>query len=301
MLRETPVKEIARGRWKEILPHFGIGADHLTGNHTGCPICGGKDRFRFDDRHGEGMFFCNQCGAGDGFGLLSKAKGVKFIEIAEYVRKTYNSLPEIRKNYQQPDQATLIRQQRAIRNAWEGSWRPSPDSRVGKYIQMRMGKAWSSQAIRETNAGMIAAITDPQNNLVNVHQTFLTSEGHKDLSKSPNKMVMKGQLPEGSSIKIWDEKEIMGVAEGIESAMSAAILFKMPVWAAVNATLLSKWVPPTLAKEIHIFADNDENFTGQSKAYILANRLALMFDKKCFVHIPVISGSDWNDVLMGKD
>ncbi|WP_245911073.1 primase-helicase zinc-binding domain-containing protein [Neisseria iguanae] len=30
----------------------------------------GKDRFRYDDLDGQGTFFCNQYGAGDGFSLI---------------------------------------------------------------------------------------------------------------------------------------------------------------------------------------------------------------------------------------
>jgi len=40
-----------------------------------CPICGGKDRFRFDDKRGEGTYYCGQCGAGTGIILLRKLHG----------------------------------------------------------------------------------------------------------------------------------------------------------------------------------------------------------------------------------
>jgi putative DNA primase/helicase len=89
----------------------------------------------------------------------------------------------------------------------------------------------------------------------------------------------------------------MGVAEGIESAMSAAILFKMPVWATINGTMMAKWVPPEEAKEIWIFGDNDGNYTGQAKAYALAHRLSVQFGRLVEVHIPEGVGEDWNDVL----
>ncbi|NYY79755.1 hypothetical protein DMH17_06695 [Raoultella planticola] len=35
-------------------------------------MCGGADRFRFDDKEGRGTWFCNQCGAGDGLKLVEK-------------------------------------------------------------------------------------------------------------------------------------------------------------------------------------------------------------------------------------
>ena len=47
----------------------------LVNRHGPCPVCGGKDRFRYDDKDGGGTFFCNQCGAGTGLILLRKLQG----------------------------------------------------------------------------------------------------------------------------------------------------------------------------------------------------------------------------------
>jgi putative DNA primase/helicase len=64
----------ARGQWPEILRRLGVDARYLRKRHGPCPVCGGKDRFRFDDRH-EGWHYCNQCGAGPGIVLLRKLRG----------------------------------------------------------------------------------------------------------------------------------------------------------------------------------------------------------------------------------
>ena len=66
--------ERARHRWREILPQFGIDTRFLTNKPGPCPLCGGKDRYRFDDREGDGTYFCNQCGPGPGILLLRKLK-----------------------------------------------------------------------------------------------------------------------------------------------------------------------------------------------------------------------------------
>src|SRR5690348_1283875 len=60
----------AQGRWFQILTSTGIDPNFLKNKHGPCPICGGKDRFRFDDKNGCGTFFCNHCGAGGGIRLL---------------------------------------------------------------------------------------------------------------------------------------------------------------------------------------------------------------------------------------
>jgi len=75
------VRETARGRWQNfILPALGIAVPNHPRRHASCPVCGGKDRFRFDDQDGRGTFYCNQCDphAGDGFDLVRKARNLPF-------------------------------------------------------------------------------------------------------------------------------------------------------------------------------------------------------------------------------
>ena len=71
------LKPNANGRWKEILSALGVEPATLKNQHGPGPGCGGKDRFRFDNRDGDGTFICSQGGlgekAGDGFELLVHA------------------------------------------------------------------------------------------------------------------------------------------------------------------------------------------------------------------------------------
>jgi putative DNA primase/helicase len=64
----------ARGRWQEILPRLGVEARFLSNKNGPCPLCGGKERFRFDDRDGSGSYYCNQCGPGVGLLLVRKLR-----------------------------------------------------------------------------------------------------------------------------------------------------------------------------------------------------------------------------------
>lgn len=68
------VTAAAAGRWPEVLAGVGIHVPASPRAQVACPACGGKDRFRFDDFQ-RGSHFCNQCGAGDGLGLIQKVKG----------------------------------------------------------------------------------------------------------------------------------------------------------------------------------------------------------------------------------
>src|ERR1700723_3302683 len=67
--------ERARHRWRELLPQLGVETRFLTNKHGPCPLCGGRDRYRFDDKDGTGSYFCGQCGAGSGIILVRKLKG----------------------------------------------------------------------------------------------------------------------------------------------------------------------------------------------------------------------------------
>lgn len=78
VIREVKLK--ANGQWQAILSH--LGAEVPLNTHTACPHCGGKDRFRFDNKDGNGTFICNQCGSGDGLDLVQKILGGSVTEAA---------------------------------------------------------------------------------------------------------------------------------------------------------------------------------------------------------------------------
>ena len=68
------IHDIARGRWPNLFPELGVPVALLNGKHQACPMCGGKDRFRFTDHGGTGAYICNQCGNGSGVDLVMKLR-----------------------------------------------------------------------------------------------------------------------------------------------------------------------------------------------------------------------------------
>jgi|26BtaG_2_1085354.scaffolds.fasta_scaffold01870_2 hypothetical protein len=74
------VRALARGRWQAILSQLDYSVSSDIKEHTTCPVCGGLDRFRFDDEHGSGSFICSQgtgeVMAGDGLSLLADHAGI---------------------------------------------------------------------------------------------------------------------------------------------------------------------------------------------------------------------------------
>jgi len=69
-MRSDELRHAARYQWRYILPALGIPPEKLTNKHQPCPVCGGRDRYRFDDRDGSGSYICTHCGNGDGFRLV---------------------------------------------------------------------------------------------------------------------------------------------------------------------------------------------------------------------------------------
>ena len=69
-MRSDELRHAARYQWRHILPALGIPAEKLTNKHQPCPVCGDRDRYRFDDKDGYGSYICTHCGNGDGFHLV---------------------------------------------------------------------------------------------------------------------------------------------------------------------------------------------------------------------------------------
>lgn len=89
----TDTVKQACGHWPRILPALGVKV--IKNRHQACPVCGGSDRFRFDDKEGRGTWFCNQCGAGDGLKLVEKVFGVTPSEAAGKVNAVTGNLPPV--------------------------------------------------------------------------------------------------------------------------------------------------------------------------------------------------------------
>lgn len=85
------IRELAKGRWFEILAEAGIATNFLTGRHCPCPVCGGRDRFRWDNKEERGTFYCTHCKPGDGIDLLKNYKGWSAKEAFDFVKDLLGS------------------------------------------------------------------------------------------------------------------------------------------------------------------------------------------------------------------
>jgi putative DNA primase/helicase len=206
------------------------------------------------------------------------------------------------------------RSDREKRHAMDRLWRSSKaieaDDPVGRYLARRVGLTSFPSCLRSASnvryqsdrpsfhPAMIAMVTGPDGSPTSLHRTYLTADGGKAPVESPRRL-MAGTIAKGSAIRLAPAGDALGIAEGIETALSASALFGMPCWAAVNAGMLAAWEPPPEATRIIIFGDNDATYAGQAAAYALARRLR---SDGCVVEVqfPAEVGADWNDMHQSR-
>lgn len=163
---------------------------------------------------------------------------------------------------------------------------------------------WHDGAMLGRFPAMLAAVTSPAGELVALHRTYLTADGCKAEVPAVKKLTQTAGPMAGASIKIGEPMPRpgsglgLGVAEGIETAIAAALLGGVPVWPCVSAYGLERFVLPAGLRNLYVFADNDENGTGQKAAANLADRAART-GVAARVLIPPAVG-DWNDELQAR-
>lgn len=144
---------------------------------------------------------------------------------------------------------------------------------------------------------MVCEVTAIDGRPATFHLTYL-ADGKKADVQNARKMRTPALPTRGGAIRLSAAGEVLGVAEGIETALSASAMFGVPVWSCVSAGLLEQFQPPECVRELVIYGDNDASNTGQAASFALAKRMTAK-GLECRVEIPPTRG-DWNDVLLSE-
>lgn len=221
--------------------------------------------------------------------LLRCFAGCDFIDILDelkhrgLVEGTRSDRPPqpIRVVEQKPDADALV--------IWRASVE-APETIVDEYLNRRgIYLRPPMLRCRLDRRSMVAAVQAPDSSIIAIQQTWLTSTGEKAQAKR----LTTGALGNGA-VRLGATARAMGLAEGVETALSAMQLTGMTVWASLGAARLHNLELPPQVEELHIFCDNDE------PGWIAAKRTADVhthLGRKVYLREPPDYCKDYNDFL----
>jgi len=294
-----------------VLVLLGVPEERLVNQHGPCPICGGKDRFRFDNRKGHGDFYCNGCRPGDGFQLLMRLHRWKFSDAMKRVMEVAGLRDREPVPIPQPVQSEpeIARPTERVKAILRESCAIEDCAPVVAYLRSRYlwplpirhtlrahpsVEYWHQGHSIGRYPALVAAVKDVHGDLVTAHVTYI--EGGQKLSGfEPRKLLSPLTGRVGPAVQLMAPGKVLGIAEGIETALSAHNLQQLPVWAALNTSLLAKFEPPAGVEKLVIYADRDVG--GMDAATKLMERLQGRVNME--VRAPT-NAKDWNDVLRAQ-
>lgn len=302
----TRAQDLHLNQWRQTLENYGC---HLPSGrrHGPCPICGGKDRFRFDDKAGRGTWFCSHCDphAGDGLSLLAAFIGKSVLETAKELADhlsvrtaatarrhvvTWEEENKIREyNHKQAAKAAAVMLNSAIygqhaymtRKGLSGDWLVN-----GEMLIDYTGR-------RFVAGDLLFVPVYKDGNLINVQR--IDQEGRK-------LFIFGGEIKEGYHILDpipGDNGRTIGIAEGYATAVTARLLTNAKIYVAFSANNLAAVAQRAMMDNpgavLVVFADNDQTDenTGFAPGLHYAKAAAAPFNG--LVMLPPELG-DWDDM-----
>ena len=149
---------------------------------------------------------------------------------------------------------------------------------------------------KANHPAMLALIHDTKGTAVAMHRTYLSSDGSGKADVPMQKKMTAPVYPRatmGGAVRLSEAAEELGVAEGIETALSVMKYTGMSCWAGLSAGHMAVMEFPDIVKRVVIWADNDT--AGIRSANQLGTRMkARQIDVK--IVMPPEPGTDWADL-----
>ena len=150
----------------------------------------------------------------------------------------------------------------------------------------------------KTFPALVARITDDRG-LCAVQRIYLDSKLPEKAAITPSKMTL-GPMGEGA-VRLRKANDTLGLAEGLETALSVMQLYGTPVWATCGTARLHAIEIPKTVKFLTIFADNGK------PGWIAANKAAEAYERQGLKTDIILPGADFadrvgdfNDVLRAR-
>ncbi len=300
--------DFIQDKQEQVLNYFGMELTH--NRHIDCPICSKTKKLRINWYNGDIKAIC-VCGSYSLLDLLIEVTGQDFATLAKDIDVTFGNTdrePIKPKDTSRRDQAiTLFKASSPLRGT---------DAEI--YLQSRgifelptggvkFGMVHDHTEGRKIPA-MIALASTEFTEPRQMHVTYIENGAKADVSTQRKmhslapKALQDKETSEPIAIKLFQASNVLGIAEGLESALSAKQLYKLPVWSAMNATYLKRFRAPTGVQTLYIFADNDKSLTGLAAAMDCgrSNLLSSNDVTKVVIRWPE-KLNDFNDVLTEGD
>jgi putative DNA primase/helicase len=260
-----------------------------------CPIHHGHSLEITDSRYGRLLVFCwgGNCDR---------------IDILRHIRSMGAS--SVHDHALQPDPSDADEEARKLAYAKQifERARRAADSLVEYYLASRGITVLPPSSLRYSSfcphptgirlPAMIARLDNVDGELIGIHRTFLRSDGLGKAEVEPQK-AMLGKA-RGGAVRLGpvEPDQWLIVAEGVESSLSAGMIYRRSAWAAASACGIENLILPPEARKILICADRDENGVGERAARRAAGRWARE-GREVRLVMPPDNFSDFNDALTG--
>jgi putative DNA primase/helicase len=285
-------------------------------------LCG-KKNFRIDNKQGSGSWICT-CSSGYGFQLLIEATGKEFKELAKEIDKEWgNVAPEIPRGEFNSTREFVPSKQEQILKRFSSIGRiektPVQEYLNGRGIytlptsSVKFSKAEFDRENNRSFQTMYSIATDDHMNIIYNHKTFLDGGKKADVTRNKkiysalDNKVLCGECGNTSSqscaIRLFEAGDTLGIAEGVENALAATQLSKIPTWSTMNTAIMKVFKAPKGVKTLVIFADNDSHGAGMAAAFTCANKNVLANNdvEQVFIRWNEDAGTDFCDMLQMKN
>lgn len=273
-----------------------------------CPFHDEKTpSFTVNDR--KGFFHCFGCGAhGDLLDWWQRFDRMTFAEALEKLRREAGGAPAREGRPEAPsaeraqdDDADTRQRQAAARGIWKVAT-PIAGTIAEVYLRQARGISIPLPDCLRFDPGfrssevpaLVAGVVDLAGVVVAVQRTFLKPDGSGKADIATPKRAL-GPVGRGA-VCLAPAGSVLGMAEGIETGLSAMELFRLPVWCALGSTNLPRVILPAYVRNVVIFADRGaagEKAAEKARAALHHQR------RKVAVRYSEI-GSDFNDELKGR-
>lgn len=276
-----------------------------------CPACGGVDRFSINPE--KGVFNCRGSGGGDVIAMVRHCRGLDFSSACEWITRAGDGVARyeartrsaIAPAFRRPVIASHEVSDPVAIDLWQRA-RPIVGTLAERYLIEWRGLTgpWPPSlrylsSTRHPSTGrafpaLVAGLSGANRRVVSVQLTFLEEATGNRIAEKRQARRTFGPMGE-AAVRLAPAGNILGLAEGLETAMSAMALSGCPTWATLGKGRFASVALPEAARTIVIFADADDD-GGGLRAARAAAAILQREGRVVEIQVPPEGTKDFNDM-----